>query len=313
MSAAPTVGVVGGGRWGIALACAARRSGSEVVLYTRREAEATAASELGVLLTGELRAVASRSGLVVLAVPSDVVRDVARALGDVIDGSHLVVHGVRGLSGEGLTPVSEVIREETPCRRVGALGGPAVADDLRTGRPGVIAVASRYPEVTTGFAAAYGSPSLRVSISHDLVGMEWASALNGCLFVALGIAREVGVSPGLVAGILTRGLAEATRLAVAAGAEEHTFHGLVGLGDLLAAMGSTDRPEVRLGTLVAQGVSLTDAQAQVGTRVEAVTLLPRLTAFARERRIEATLFGAIAGALQGGIDVDALFERLMAR
>lgn len=313
MSGAPSVGVVGGGRWGLALACAARRSGSDVVLYTRREPEDATARDLGVTVTNELRAVASRCGLVVLAVPSDVVRDVARALGDVIDGSHLVVHGVRGLSGEGLTPVSEVIREETPCRRVGALGGPAIAADLSSGRPGVIAVASRYPEVTRAFVAAYGSPNLRVSVSHDLLGAEWASALNGCLFVALGFARQLGLSPGLVAGILTRGLAEASRLAVAAGAEEQTFQGLVGLGDLLAAMGADDRSEVRLGALLAQGVPIAEAQARVGTRVEAVTLLPRLTAFAKERRVEATLFSAIGLTLRDGANVDALYERLMTR
>jgi glycerol-3-phosphate dehydrogenase (NAD(P)+) len=249
----------------------------------------------------------------VVAVPSDVVRDVARALGDVIDGSHLVVHGVRGLSGEGLTPISEVIRAETPCRRVGALGGPAVAADLISGRPGVIAVGSKYPEVTRAVVSAFGSPTLRVSVTHDLTGLEWASALNGCLFIALGYARELGVSPGLLAGILTRGLAEAARIAVAAGAEENTFHGIVGMGDLMAAMGMDDRPEVRLGGLVAQGMSVRDAQAKVGTRVEAVTLLPRLTAFAKERRVDATLFGAIAGALSGVMDVDALYGKLMAR
>jgi glycerol-3-phosphate dehydrogenase (NAD(P)+) len=310
MSAA--VGVVGGGRWGVALACAARRNGGEVLLHSRREVGPEAAA-LGVELTQDLRAVASRCDLVVIAAPSDVVRDVARALGEVIDGSHLVVHGVRGLSGEGLTPISEVIRAETPCRRVGALGGPAVADDLLHGRPGIIAVASRFPEVTARFVSAYGGPALRVSVSHDLTGLEWASALNGCLFVALGFAREVGISPGLVAGVLTRGLAEATRLAVAAGAEEKTLHGVVGLGDLLAAMGADERPEVRLGALLAQGVPLTEAQSQVGTRVEAVTLLPRLTAFAKERRVEATLFGAIGGVLNGALNVDALYEKLMAR
>lgn len=307
------VGVLGGGRWGVALACAARRSGAAVLLHSRREVEPEALKDAGVSVTTDLRALAAHSGLILVAVPSDVVRDVARALGDVIDGSHLVVHGVRGLSGEGLTPLSEVIRAETPCRRVGALGGPAVADDLIAGRPGVIAAASRYPEVTRAVAGALGSPTLRVSLTHDLTGLEWASALNGCLFVALGFARALGVSPGLLAGILTRGVTEAARLAVAAGAEEKTFHGIAGVGDVMAAMGTDERPEVRLGTLVAQGIPLDEAQARVGTRVEAVTLLPRLAAFAKERKVDATLFGAIGGAIEGNLSVETLYERLMAR
>lgn len=307
------MGVLGAGRWGVALACAARRTGAEVLVHSRREVEAEAVAAAKIEVTPDLRALATRCGLILIAVPSDVVRDVARALGDVIDGSHLLVHGVRGLSGEGLIPISEVIREETPCRRVGALGGPAVADDLIAGRPGVIAVASRYPEVTRAVSTALGSPTLRVSVTHDLTGLEWASALNGCLFVALGFARALGVSPGLLAGILTRGLAEATRLAVAAGAEEKTFQGIVGVGDVMAAMGLDERPEVRLGALVAQGIPLDDAQSRVGTRVEAVTLLPRLAAFARERRVEATLFGAIGAALHDALSVETLYERLMAR
>lgn len=306
-----TVGVVGGGRWGLALSCAAKRAGRDVVLYSRRgHVEADA---LSVEVTTDLGEVARRATLILVAVPSEVVRDVARQLGDHVDGSHLIAHGIRGLSGEGLTPISEVIRDETPCRRVGALGGPAIADDLIEGRPGVIAVASRYREVTRAVADALWSGSLRVSESDDLVGLEWASALSGGLFVAIGYARAIGVGPALLAGLLTRGVHEAAKIAAAAGADERTFFLLPGIGDVMAAMGNDDRPECRLGAALAEGKTLDEARAEARLRVEAPELIPRVVAFARSKRLDARVFTVMDAVLRGELDPSGVIERLMRR
>jgi len=283
-----------------------------VVLHSRRD-NAAEAAERGIEVVRDPGPLAERCTLVLVAAPSEAMRAVARSLGDVIDGSHFVVHGTRGLSPEGLHTLSDVIRAETPCRRVGALGGPVLADDLIEGRPAVIAVASRYAEVSTAVEAALGGPILRVSRSPDLVGLEWASALNGCLFVALGYARAIGVSPGLLAGLLTRGLHETARVAMAAGADERTFFSLVGMGDLLAAMGQDDRPECRLGAALGRGESLDAARAYAGLRVEAVTLLPRVVEFAKAHRVEATLLGTIAEALEGRLGPPEILALLMSR
>ncbi len=311
MSAPEVVGVVGGGRWGLALACAAKRAGREAVLYSRRgHAEAKLKD---VAVTADLGALTRRARLILVAVPSEVVRDVARQLGDHVDGSHLIVHGIRGLSGEGLAPVSEVIREETPCRRVGALGGPAIADDLIEGRPGVIAVASRYREVTKAVADALWSGSLRVSESDDLVGLEWASALSGGLFVAIGYARGVGVGAPLLAGLLTRAVHEAASIAAAAGADERTFFLLPGIGDVMAAMGNDDRPECRLGAALARGKTLDEARAEARLRVEAPELIPRVVAFARSKKLDARVFTVMDAVLRGELDPSGVIERLMRR
>lgn len=306
-----TVGVVGGGRWGLALAAAARRAGRPTMLYTRREDPL--AQKLEIEVTTDLRALAARTTLVLVAVPSEVVRDVARQLGDVIDGSHYVVHGIRGLSGEGLTLISDVLREETPARRVGALGGPAVADDLVAGNPGVVAVASRFPEVTHAVQGALGSAWVRVSALSDLTGLEWASALNGCLFVAVGFGRAIGASPALLAGLLTRGLHEASRIGAAAGADPTTFFSIAGVGDLMAALGEDSRPEVLFGRAIAEGATLDEARERAGLRIEAPTLLPRVVAFAKERRVEATVFQTMDAALKGTISREEIVHNLMVR
>jgi glycerol-3-phosphate dehydrogenase (NAD(P)+) len=302
------VGILGGGRWGLALACAVARNGHPTLLHSRR-AERPDALPPEVAVTSELRALARHSRLLLVAVPSDVVREVARSLGDVVDGAHLIAHGIRGLSGEGLTPISEVLREETPCRR----GGPALADDLIEGRASVLAVASRFPEVTDAVRAALHGPLLRVSVSHDLVGLEWSSALNGALFVALGYARAIGVPPALLGGFLTRGLHEAARIAVAAGAEEKSLFGVAGVGDLLAAMSQPDRPECQLGAALADGATLAEAQARSALRVEAATLVPRVVAFAKERRVDATIFATIEAVFTGRVTRDDVLSGLMQR
>lgn len=306
-----TVGVVGGGRWGVALACAARRAGREAVLWSRRVERV--AEDQGVEHTDDFKHLAKRATLILVAVPSEVVRDVTRQLGDVIDGSHYVVHGIRGLSGEGLMPISEVIRTETPCRRVGALGGPGVAQDLVDGRPGVLVVASRYPEVTHAVRGALECNTLRVSITPDITGLEWASALNGCLLVAVGFGRAIGVSPGVLAGLLTRGIHEASRIAHAAGAEASTFFSLAGIGDVMAALAGDERPEVLLGAALAEGATLEQARARAGQRVEAPTLVPRVVSFAKERRIDAPVFRTMAAAMAGTIRRDEIFDALMSR
>jgi len=289
------VGVVGGGPWGAALALAARRAGSEVVLFSRRE-QAEVAGQVRV--TGDYAEIA-RSHLVVIAVPSTVVRPVLRALGDHLDGSHLVVHGIRGLGHEYLETVSDVVREETPARRLGALGGPVQAEELLVGRPSAMMCGSHYPEVHAAVAAAFQHGMLRVYGTPDLRGLEWASALVGCLAIGVGFAEQAGAGPGLLAASISRGMEEAARIAAAAGAEERTMLGLGGYGDLLASIALEDRPEVLLGKALARGRSLEEASAEARLRVEAIALIPRIVAFAKERRVPAATFDALAEILKG--------------
>jgi glycerol-3-phosphate dehydrogenase (NAD(P)+) len=305
----PDVAVVGGGTWGLALACAVARTGGATLLLSRRAHEG--ALPAGVSLARDEREVAARARLILLAVPSGVAREVARSLGAYLDGHHFVVHGVRGLVGDAMEGVSGVVRDETPVRRVGALGGPALASDLLAGRPSVMVCGSHYPEVNRALQQAFGSPALRLYATDDLLGLEWASALVGCLAIGVGYARGVGLGPGLIAAVITRGVEEAARLAAAAGGSERTLLGLAGYGDLLASIAQTDRPEVLLGEALAGGKTLEQALAQVSQRVEAVELTGRVAAWAEVRGIRAPVFGALARGILRGRASDALVRELM--
>ncbi len=295
VSTRPAVGVVGGGAWGIALALAASRTGAGVTLYSRR-AEANA--KPGVHVTADYAEIA-RARLVVLAVPTTVVRDVARALGDHLDGAHLVVHGIRGLSVDHFETVSDIVRRETPVRRLGALGGPVQASELHEGRPSAMVCGSHFPEVLAAVTSAFQHGALRVYGTPDLRGLEWASALVGCLSIAVGYADQAGAGPGLLAALISRGVEEAARIAAAAGADERTILGLGGYGDLLASIRLADRPEVVIGRALARGHSLDEAVAEAKLRVEAIALTPRVVEFAREARVNAATFDALEQILGG--------------
>jgi glycerol-3-phosphate dehydrogenase (NAD(P)+) len=312
----PVVGVVGGGAWGIALAAAAARTGSTTLLLSRRSREQPLPA--GVTAARDEADIGTHARLVILAVPSAVARDVARALGAHVDGSHFIVHGVRGLVRrpdavrpggvveEGdLETISDIVRDETPVRRVGALGGPALASDLMAGSPSVMVGGSHYPEVTRALRDAFGSPSLRMFTTPDLRGLEWASALVGCLAIGVGYARGVGVGPGLLAALITRGVEEAGRLAAVAGGDERTLLGLAGYGDLLASISQTERPEVRVGEALARGESVTQAVAGVGQRVEAIELIARIAAWGASKGARFPVFDALREAVAAAGTVPA--------
>jgi glycerol-3-phosphate dehydrogenase (NAD(P)+) len=311
-AAAPSarkVAIVGGGAWGLALAAAAARAESDVVLQTRRDL--AGALPKGVRIVRDPKESAAHARLLVLAVPTSACRAVARELGDHLDGSHYVVHGVRGLEGDDLHTVADVIREETATRRTGALGGPALAPDLQAGRPSVLVVGSRYPEVSECVTATFGSPTLRVYPTTDLRGLEWASALVGCLTIGVGYAQAMNMSPGLIAALISRSIGEASRIAAAAGGEEKTLLGLAGYGDLLASITQAERPEVIIGTALGKGKARDEASKSAPLRSEALELIPRVARWAEQRGVRAPIFRALAAGVGSGMKAESILQELM--
>ena len=279
------------------------------MLQTRRDLDGSLPK--GVRIVRDPKESAKHARLIVLAVPSANCRAVARDLGNYLDGSHYVVHGVRGLEGDDLQTIADVIREETPARRTGALGGPALASDLLAGRPSVLVVGSRYPEVSECVTATFGSPTLRVYPTTDLRGLEWASALVGCLTIAIGYAQAMQTSPGLIAALISRSIGEASRIAAAAGGEEKTLLGLAGYGDLLASITQAERPEVIVGTALGRGKGRDEAIKSAPLRVEALELIPRVAKWAEDHGVRAPIFRALAAGVGDGKKADSILQELM--
>jgi glycerol-3-phosphate dehydrogenase (NAD(P)+) len=241
------IGIVGAGGFGTALARVVAGSGHQVILWstTRSVVDSINREHMserlaGVTLPASVRAtsdpaeLAAGARLVVVAVASTDVRARAQLLGEVLDGRHLLVHAVGASAGPDDTRVSQVLREETPARRIGTLAGPALPADLASGRFAAMVCASPFDEVTRAARSLLNlPPGLRVYTSHDLAGVEASAALSGAYSVALGMADSLSMGPGPRAVLITRVVAEAQRLVVALGGEVRTFSGLAGLGNLL--------------------------------------------------------------------------------
>ena len=149
-----------------------------------------------------------------------------------------------------------MVLKNTPCRRVGALSGPAVASEVVAGHPTALVIASPFDEVCEATQRAFHSEQCRIYTSQDLRGVELAGAMVHVLGVALGIADGVGMGVGARGVIVTRGLAEATRLGEALGAHPKTFSGLAGVGDLVSCASSPHHPSQEAGRLAARGESV---------------------------------------------------------
>ena len=301
------VGVLGGGPWGMSLALAALRTGARVILHSRRLEQVS-----GVTVTAELKELAE-ARLILIAVPSKLARPIARDLGDHLTGAHILVHGIRGLSGDELLTVSEILQQETPVRRLGALGGPVQAGELAEGRPSAMVVGSAFVDVQDAVVQALQGTWLQMHRTTDLVGLEWASALVGCLSIGVGYAQaRRDVSPGLMAALISRAVDEAAGIAVAAGAQHSTLYGLGGYGDLLASMALPNRPEVVVGRALAGGDTLEEARKEAKLRVEAVELLPRVVRFAERHGVGCAIFQALAEVVKGAADPEAIVRALFA-
>jgi glycerol-3-phosphate dehydrogenase (NAD(P)+) len=244
------IGIVGRGRRAKSLARAAERHDQEVRMAALEDEAA-------------LSALAGASTLVLIGVGAQDLRAAMRRLSDHLDGSHVVVHCVRGLEPGSLEVPSRIVAEESCVRKVGALLGPALADEWAKEGPNAAVVASRFPEAIERTQAALAGAGLRVYSSKDLVGVETAGAAASIVAFACGICRELALGVTAEAMLITRAIAEVSRLCVAAGGEGKSAFGLAGLGDVLVQR-DQETVSVRAGRLVARGTPRAEVTSQLG-------------------------------------------------
>jgi glycerol-3-phosphate dehydrogenase (NAD(P)+) len=283
VSRADTIGIVGAGRFGTALAHVVATAGRPAVLWSRagdvvREINHAHVNPRlpdvtlhpGVRATSDPEELARAARFLVVAVTSTELRARAPELGDVLDASHLLVHAIGALISPGDLRASQVLSQETPVLRVGALAGPSMWRELLRGQFNSMVVASDFDEVTQEARRLLGAPPvLRVYRSSDLIGVELASALSGAYTMALGMSDALGVGPGPRAVLVTRALAEASRLGQAAGAEPRTFTGLAGLGNLMVRSSPETSENARdylIGRRFGRGEAVTPEEYTEGAR-----------------------------------------------
>jgi glycerol-3-phosphate dehydrogenase (NAD(P)+) len=331
VSRADTVGIVGAGAFGTALAVTLARAGRPVMLWSRDRAVVDSMAKqricsrlpgvalpLTLLVTADPAELAQAARFVVLAVASTDVRARALELGNFLDANHIVVHAVGALAAPNAERVSEVVAAGVPTLRIGALAGPpkwsvpsaglaagSSPAELAIGNFVSMVVASAFAEVVSeGRRLLNVPPALRVYGSSDLPGVELASALAGTYAIGLGMADGLGVGTGARAVIVARAMAEAVRLGVAMGAQAKTFTGLAGLANLLVRADKSDGSvEYRLGQQLATG-TVTANSADL-KNIEGARAAASLRLLAQSQKVHVPLLAGIDAVLQGKLSASA--------
>jgi glycerol-3-phosphate dehydrogenase (NAD(P)+) len=314
--------MLGAGAWGTALALSACRhpAGHRVELWVRDAAQADTLArtrENARYLPGmplpealAIRSLDAEAWTHLVATPTAALRPTLEALAHTGVPVAWLCKGFE--AGTGLMP-HEVQAQVAPHLRAGALSGPSFAQEVAAGQPTALVAASRHDEVRSALVAAFHSRTLRVYANDDLVGVEVGGAVKNVLAVATGLCDGLQLGLNARAALVTRGLAEMTRLGLALGARADTFMGLSGLGDLvLTATGDLSRNR-RVGLLLASGQSLAQAVASLGHVAEGVysarTVLQRAQTLGVDMPIVAAVVDLLDGRTQPAQAVAALMGR----
>lgn len=320
------IGIFGAGAWGTALALAYSRE-HEVVLWAWKEEEA---HELALArenfrylpgltfpdrlqVTGRLAEAATSADLHLVATPLAGLRNTIRALSAAAPGTP-TLWACKGLeAGTARLPheiVSEELGESAAC---GVLTGPSFAAEVGRGLPAAITLASTSPEFATHWVEALHQPRLRLYANCDVVGAEVGGAVKNVMAVAAGIADGMGFGLNARAALLTRGLAEISRLGLALGANRETFMGLAGMGDLiLTCTGDLSRNR-RVGLALAQGKSLEQILLDLGQVAEGVNTAREVQRLASRLKVEMPICNAVNAVLHEGANARQAVEDLLAR
>ena len=314
--------VIGAGSWGLALARHLANNQHEVSLWCRSQATAQririarehAAYLPGVRLPKSIKvttACLADGEMAVLATPSHALRGVLASFAFAPRTLRLSV--IKGIENETLFRMSEVIEEASSGGPVATLSGPTHAEEVARDLPASIVTASLDPEGAQIVQQAFFSPNFRVYTSDDLIGVELGGALKNVIAIAAGACDGLGLGDNAKAALITRGLAEISRLGVACGAQPQTFAGLSGMGDLMVTCGSRHSRNRRLGEALAAGQGLESVEAKSGMIAEGVRTTRSARQLARDMRVETPIIEAVYQVIYENAAPKQALEKLLQR
>lgn len=319
--------VVGAGAWGTALADLIARGGQRAVLWAREEdvvadvnthhtnSRFLSGVSLSPLLTAttDLADALASAETITFVAPSHVLRAVVRSAAHAVRSDAVLIVATKGIERESFALMTDIVQEELPGRTVVALSGPSFAVEVAMRQPTAVVAASREPEAALCAQRLFSSPEFRVYTQRDVIGVELGGALKNVMAVATGVLDGLGLGFNPRAALITRGLAEMTRLGVALGAEARTFAGLAGMGDLvLTCTGSLSRNRT-VGVEIGQGRPLEEVLHARETVAEGVITTQSAHALAVARGVEMPIVSAMHRILFEAMPPRDAIAELMAR
>lgn len=324
------IGVLGAGTWGIALARMLTNCGHDVTVWsalaeeidelsTKRQQRNLPGVEIPkeTKFTKSIEEVCENKEIVLFAVPSVFVRSTARAAAQYIPDGQIIVDVAKGIEPDTNYTLTQVIRDELEkagkeCKLV-ALSGPTHAEEVARDLPTTIVSACSDMEVARKVQDVFMNPRFRVYTNPDVEGVELCGAVKNVIALAVGIAAGLGCGDNTKAALITRGMAEITRLGKAMGCYEQTFAGLAGIGDLIVTATSVHSRNNRCGNLIGQGVEPAEAVKQVGMVVEGVNAIPATLQLAKKYNVSMPISEAVNEIVNNGRNPGETMLALMNR
>ena len=322
------IGVLGAGTWGIALARMLCISGHQVTVWSALEQEIEDLSttrkhpnlpgmeiprELG--FTKDIEEVCRDKDILLFAVPSVFVRSTARKAAPYVPNGQIIVDVAKGIEADTLFTMTQIIADEltNPTVKLVALSGPTHAEEVAKDLPTTIVSACADPEAAAYVQDVFSNTCMRVYTNEDVQGVELCGAMKNIMALGSGIALGLGYGDNAKAALITRGMAEITRLGTAMGCDSRTFYGLAGVGDLIVTATSIHSRNNRCGILLGQGVAPEEAVKQVGMVVEGIHALAAAMRLMEKYNVDMPIVRAVNAVVNQGADPRSEVMALMRR
>ena len=320
-----TVAVLGGGSWGTVLANLSAERGFKTTLWMR-DNEVVEQVNLekqnskylpgyilsdNLLATNEIEAISS-SDLVVFCIPSDSFRDIAQKAAPHIKSTSHLVTATKGVEENGFILMSHILSEIFGDERpIGVLSGPNLATEIAMGQITGTVIASSSEHLQSSFVKIFSSDSFRVYVNGDIYGVEMGGALKNIYAIACGIADGLDSGENTIGMIMTRGLAEMSRLAIELGANPQTFLGLSGVGDLITTCASPISRNHRIGKCIGKGLTVEEAKKEIGQTTEGLKTLKVVWEKAKERGVNMPIVDSLYKIIYEGEELNNSIQKVL--
>ena len=325
------IGVIGAGSWGIALSYVLLNNGHEVTVWSRSESSVEKLRAYGgnedklpgVKLSGNIQFTCNMEeavkgkDIILIVVPSAHMRETVRQMAPFAEQDpekqQIIVNCTKGIEESTLMVMSDVILDELPGSQVCVLSGPSHAEEVGKGLPTTIVVGAFEKDVARLIQNVFMNDVFRVYISSDMLGIEIGAALKNVIALAAGMADGYGLGDNAKAALITRGIAEISRLGTAMGCKYETFSGLSGIGDLVVTCASMHSRNRRAGILIGQGKSMEEAMSEVKMVVEGVYSAKAALELSKKYEVEMPLVEGVVDVLFNGKPIGEAIKELMIR
>lgn len=320
------IAVIGSGSWGVALSVYLASRGNEVKIWSFSEEEINLINNEkkckflpnitlpeNIFASNNFEDVINDAEIILHVTPSKFVRSTIKQYKSFVKDNQPVIMCSKGFEPETELTLDEVIKQELPNIEYGILSGPSHAEEVSVNVPTALVIASEYEDVILKIREIFSSNIIRIYSSKDVKGVEIGGALKNIIAFCAGIAVGLNLGDNTFAALATRGLVEITRLGTAMGAEEKTFYGLTGLGDLIVTCGSKHSRNRRAGEMIGKGLSIEEAKKEIGMTIESVDNIDVAYSLSKKYKIEMPIVETVYEVLYEGLKPKDAVDKLMTR